>query len=145
VHSYDVASMMGVALCGGAAGGDRERRAGDGHGGCRPRRGGQHGRAVQVDPIKLTLKAPGSKHLKLEHNILLPHLVFNFNSRLYNMAAVRLVQVPGIAVDVDFKHHPVYATVLARCGPPDIARHVICSFSFSFIEPQGASHVIATS
>jgi hypothetical protein len=35
--------------------------------------------------MKLTLKAPKSKHLKLEHDKLLSNFGFNFNLRRYNM------------------------------------------------------------
>ena len=38
---------------------------------------------MQVDPIKPTLKAPGSKRLKLEHEKLLSNFAFNFNLRRY--------------------------------------------------------------
>ena len=38
---------------------------------------------VQVDPIKPTLKAPGSKRLKLEDEKLLSNVAFNFNLRRY--------------------------------------------------------------
>jgi len=41
------------------------------------------GRAVQVDPIKPTLKAPGTKRLKLKYDELLSHLAFKFNLRRY--------------------------------------------------------------
>jgi len=40
---------------------------------------------VQVDPIKPTLKAPGSKRLKLECDEPLSHFAFNFNLRRYNV------------------------------------------------------------
>jgi len=43
------------------------------------------GRAVQVDPIKPTLKAPGSERLKLEHEKLLFNFAFNFNLRRYSL------------------------------------------------------------
>jgi len=45
------------------------------------------GRAVQVDPIKPTLKAPGSKRLKLQHEKLLSNFSFNFDLRRYTSAA----------------------------------------------------------
>eukprot|EP00227_Mantoniella_beaufortii_P009456 CAMPEP_0197595134 /NCGR_PEP_ID=MMETSP1326-20131121/22125_1 /TAXON_ID=1155430 /ORGANISM="Genus nov. species nov., Strain RCC2288" /LENGTH=157 /DNA_ID=CAMNT_0043161435 /DNA_START=36 /DNA_END=509 /DNA_ORIENTATION=- len=31
-----------------------------------------------------------------------------------NMTAVRLVEMPGIEVDFEYKHHPIFASVLAR-------------------------------
>jgi len=39
---------------------------------------------VQVDPIKPTLIAPGSKRLKLDDDKLLSNFAFNFNLRRYN-------------------------------------------------------------
>jgi hypothetical protein len=73
--------------------GDRGYARGDG-GGCGDGGGGggngdvpaaasrrhrvSHGRAVQVDPIKHTFKAPGPKNLKLEYDHLLSTFAFNF-------------------------------------------------------------------
>ena len=52
---------------------------------CKPLlRGGPaavHGRAVQVDPIKPTLKAPGAEPLKPECDKPLSNFAFNFNLR----------------------------------------------------------------
>jgi len=42
---------------------------------------GRQGRAVQVDPIRPTLKAPGTKRLKLEYDRLLLCFAFYFNVR----------------------------------------------------------------
>jgi len=42
------------------------------------------GRAVQVDPIKPTLKAPGTKRLKLKYDEQLSNFAFNFNLRCYS-------------------------------------------------------------
>jgi len=49
------------------------------------------GEAVQVDPINPTLKAPGTKRLKLEMMHCFQLLLSKFNLRLYNpvMDAVR--------------------------------------------------------
>ena len=44
-----------------------------------------HGAALQVDPIRLTLKAPGTKRLKLICDELLSSLAFNLNLRRYIM------------------------------------------------------------
>ena len=41
------------------------------------------GQAVQVDPIKLSLKAPGIKLLKLKHDKPLSNLAVKFNLRRY--------------------------------------------------------------
>jgi len=40
---------------------------------------------VQVDPVKLTLKAPGTKHLKLKYDKPLSNFAFKFNLRRYNV------------------------------------------------------------
>jgi hypothetical protein len=44
-----------------------------------------YGRAVQVDPIKPTLKPPGSKRLKLAREKSLSNLAFKINLRHYSM------------------------------------------------------------
>ena len=41
------------------------------------------GRAVQVDPVKPTLKAPGTKRLKLEYDEVLSSFAFKSNLRRY--------------------------------------------------------------
>jgi hypothetical protein len=41
------------------------------------------GRAVQVDPVKPTLKPPGAKHLKLKHDKLPSKFAFKFNLHHY--------------------------------------------------------------
>ena len=46
----------------------------------------QHGRAVQVDPIKPMLKAPGTKGLILTCDDLLSNFAFHFNLRRYSAA-----------------------------------------------------------
>jgi hypothetical protein len=53
------------------------------------------GRAVQVDPIKITLKPPGNNRLKLKHDKLLSSFAFNFNLRrstvvIVNYSVLRL-------------------------------------------------------
>ena len=48
----------------------------------RPR---QRGKAVQVDPIKSTLTAPGTQRLKEKHDEPLSSLAFKFNLRRYNV------------------------------------------------------------
>ena len=46
------------------------------------------GRAVQVDPIKPTLKAPGTTRLKLQYDGPLSKFAFKFNLRQYNPGEV---------------------------------------------------------
>ena len=47
------------------------------------------GRAVQVDPVTSTLKAPGSKRLKLKCDDPLSSVGFKFNLRRYNAGRAR--------------------------------------------------------
>ena len=49
-----------------------------------------HGRAVQVDPIKPTLKAPGTKLLKLKCDKPLSNFAFKINLRRYTMGPVSM-------------------------------------------------------
>jgi len=51
--------------------------------------GDERGRLVQVDPIKPTLKAPGSARLKLKYDNLLSRFAFHFNLRRHNKAVIR--------------------------------------------------------
>jgi len=49
----------------------------------------RHSKAVQAEPMKSKLKAPGTERLKLKHDNLLSRFAFNFNLRRYNTAARR--------------------------------------------------------
>jgi hypothetical protein len=49
---------------------------------------GGRGRAVQVIPIKPTLKAPGTKRSKLQYDELLSSFAFNFNLRRYSLVGL---------------------------------------------------------
>ena len=51
---------------------------------------------MQVDPVIPTLKAPGSKHVKLEYDALLPNVAFNFNLRRYIKAGVDAAEVAAM-------------------------------------------------
>jgi len=51
-----------------------------------PRRGRLLGRAVQVDPIKPVMKAPGSLHLTLRRDRPVSNVAFNFDLRAYSWA-----------------------------------------------------------
>jgi hypothetical protein len=60
--------------------------------------------AVQVDPIKPTLKAPGTKHLKAKCEELLSNFGYKLNLRRYTVACVRIaadVQVAATTVGAD--------------------------------------------
>ena len=50
---------------------------------------------MQVDPIKPTLKAPGTKPLKLKYGKLVSNFAFNFNLRRYIKA---LTQHPAFDI-----------------------------------------------
>ena len=55
---------------------------------------------VQVAPIKPTLKAPGTKRLKLEFDELLSNFAFNFNTRRCRLgAAAAAAPLGGGGVD----------------------------------------------
>jgi hypothetical protein len=55
-----------------------------------------NGEAVQIDPIKPTLKAPGTKRLKLEHGEAPSHFGFKINLRRYT-AGGTATPSPGAA------------------------------------------------
>jgi hypothetical protein len=61
-------------------------RARQGH----PAAAGAYGRAVQVDPTKPTLKAPGTKRLRLKYDGVLSGFAFKSNSRRYSTELLRL-------------------------------------------------------
>ena len=81
------------------------------------------GEAVQIDPMKTKLKAPGTKRLKQIYNYLLSSVAFNFNFRRY-IAGFRFkdvfqaVALPHRATQVcglgggNFKHFHVPRTLL---------------------------------
>jgi hypothetical protein len=52
---------------------------------------------VQVDPIKLALKPPGIKRLKLQCGKLVSSFAFNFNLRRYSKE-LRKLNIDGIDV-----------------------------------------------
>ena len=60
----------------------------------------RRGRAVQVDPIKPTLKAPGIKRLKLYYDEPLSNLAFKINLRRYTVeaAAARRAEVHALVL-----------------------------------------------
>ena len=59
----------------------------DGQRGARRAARRRRGRAVQVDPIKATLKAPGTKRLKLKCDEPLLSFAFKYNLRRYAEAS----------------------------------------------------------
>ena len=60
---------------------------------------------MQLDPIKPTLKAPGSKRLKLQYEKPPANSAFRFNLRRYNLARhiVALHQKKELAIRVDYR------------------------------------------
>ena len=78
-----------------------------------------HGRAVQVEPIKPTLKAPGTKRLKLQYDVLLSSFLFKFNLRHYTTPPSSCASWQGLVHSSTFQlnlsrfcHllHPTYPT-----------------------------------
>ena len=98
-------------LCGGAGAGDADV----GQGSRVPGPGPRHGMTVQAESMKIKLKAPGAKRLKLNYDdlqveqmkiklkapgtkrlkpnddVLLSSFAFNFNSRRYTMVATLVI------------------------------------------------------
>jgi hypothetical protein len=74
--TYDTESIIVLAL----SHGDNVPAAGAGR-----RSDGGHGRAVQIDFIKPTLKAPGPKRLKPKYDEPASKFAFRFNLRRYDM------------------------------------------------------------
>jgi hypothetical protein len=48
-----------------------------------------HGQAMHVDPFKPTLKAPGTKRLKLDYDKSVSNFAFKFNLRGYSTGQTR--------------------------------------------------------
>jgi hypothetical protein len=97
--SYDVASIIRQALAQGddtvVLRAERQREEHD-----------AQGRAVQVDPVKPTLKLPGTERLKLKCDILLSTAAFKFNFRrcmkeIDTACEGLLLQRFGLTVDFD--------------------------------------------
>ena len=77
------------------------------------------GRAVQVDPIKPTLKLSGSERLKLISDELLLNLAFNFYLRRYIMALAVACHRGGYAHDTKLAigrglHSSTFELILSR-------------------------------
>jgi hypothetical protein len=53
---------------------------------------------VQVDPIKPTLKEPGTVRLKLKYEELLSNCGFKFNLRRYSKEAIEEAQAAALAL-----------------------------------------------
>jgi len=70
---------------------------------------------VQIDPIKPTLKAPGSKRLKLNCDELLSSFAFKFNVRRYTSVGDRIpyviVKAAKNAKGWEKSEDPIYALV----------------------------------
>ena len=80
--------------------------------------GAHAGRAVQVDPMKPTLKAPVSKRLTLKHDGLLSSFAFNFSLRCYMLATAgetALMPVAGVAAGGVTKFAALIASMVGRC------------------------------
>jgi len=78
------------------------------------------GRAVQVDPIKPTVKAPGSKRLKLKCDEPLSNFAFKFNMRPYNLESAAHVFVPvryrGFHRGRAVQAHSIKTRLESTCG-----------------------------
>jgi hypothetical protein len=69
---------------------------------------------VQVDPIKPTLKAPGTKRLKLKGDDLLSSFGFKFNLCRYTWAVTKLVRMhPDIVSKAGAYTRPYFSSTRA--------------------------------
>ena len=70
--------------------------------------------AVQLEPMKPTLKAPGSKRLKLTHEKLLSYIAFKFNLRRYTLLSIQqLYRISTMYWDDKYGTETVSQEVLA--------------------------------
>jgi len=83
-HGHERGQRLGAGYAG-AGGGVRGAWGGWDRG--RLDDGSAPGRAVQVDPIKPMLKAPGTKRLQLKYDVPLSNFAFKSNLRRYNLCA----------------------------------------------------------
>jgi hypothetical protein len=74
---------------------------------------GARGRAMQVDPIKHTLKAPGSMHLKLGYGGPVSNFGFEFNLRRYSELS-RLLEYRSMRREGRGLHSSTYQLNLSR-------------------------------
>jgi len=115
----------------GGEGGAGRGRGGGGHGGPgRRRRGGRarRGRAVQLDPIKPKLKAPGTKRLKLEYDYLLSSFAFKINLRRYTVAAAHVAAFmasAGSLLDAADLARPHIHSSTSHLNPSRFGRYAI--------------------
>ena len=83
------------------------------------RRAAAHqGRAVQVEPIKPTLKAPGSERSKLKYDEPLSTLAFNFNMRRYTkeLSYAHAVEASALRTQLaDLRAQLTAALMVGRC------------------------------
>jgi len=80
-----------------------------------------HGRAVQVEPNKPMLKAPGTKRLKPQHEKLLSNGTFNCYLRRYTTVAVSM---PSGTSASSSESRPPRAAAAAGAGATSPARGV---------------------
>jgi hypothetical protein len=86
---------------------------------------------VQVDPIKLALKAPGTERLKLKHDGPLSNFTFTFNLRRYT-EVVELTegfrQADPAHVAGGFLRTSIRPTLCSDEASPLVCNHV-CTFT----------------
>jgi len=76
-----------------------------------------HGEAVQVDPIKPTLKAPGTQQLKLKYDEPLSNFAFNFKLHRYTTGlAVAMAAQLGVDPSLAAAGCALSGTVGLACG-----------------------------
>jgi len=88
---------------------------------------------VQVDPIKPSLKAPGTMRLKLEYGKLLSNFAFKFNLRRYSLFVLLMSHWLGCLFGLTYEaggvSHHYFLTVINARTPlcPITSSLTVCS------------------
>ena len=109
------------------------------------------GRAVQVDPIKPTFRAHGTKRLKLINDGPLSNFAFNFNLRRYSLADPNAPDLNGSTMSQRLRldHREVRSRPIANVKliPPKLQFPVHCAGRQSLCQSRGklqGQHVMPT-
>jgi hypothetical protein len=85
-----------------------------------------HGGAVQVETFKPTLKAPGSKRLKLQDEKMLSNMAFKFNLRRYTTVNRAIIVTASQMAVYDKSKERIQKETGMKVGPARVSpRHIM--------------------